>query len=91
MCTQSYLTLRNPMNCSLPGSSVHPIFRQVYWSGLSFPSTNLPDPVTETTSLASPALASGLFKKPNNHIIQHQTKITRLAKKKVRPVTGEKT
>ena len=32
------------MGCSLPGSSVHGIFRQEYWSGLLFPSSgNLPN------------------------------------------------
>ena len=32
--TQSCLTLRDPMDCSLPGSSVHGIFQAEYWSGL---------------------------------------------------------
>ena len=33
------------MDCSLPGSSVHGIFWQEYWSGLPFPSSgDLPDP-----------------------------------------------
>ena len=36
--------------------------RQEYWSGLPFPSPGgLPDPGIEPVSLASPALASGLF------------------------------
>ena len=35
---QSYPTLSDPMDCSLPGSSVQGIFRQEYWSGLPFPS-----------------------------------------------------
>ena len=34
-----------PMDCSLPGSSVHGISRPEYWSGLPFPSPgDLPDP-----------------------------------------------
>ena len=42
---QSWLTLCDPMDCSLPGSSVHGIFQQEYWSGLPFPSPgDLPDP-----------------------------------------------
>ena len=50
-------TLRNPMNCSLPGYS-----RQEYWSGLPFPSPgNLPHPGTELMSLRSPALAGRFF------------------------------
>ena len=31
-------TLRNPMDCSLPGSSVHGISRQEYWNGVPLPS-----------------------------------------------------
>ena len=31
---QSCLTLRDPMDCSLPGSSVHEFPRQEYWSGV---------------------------------------------------------
>ena len=40
---QSCLTLCDPMDCSPPGSSVHGIFRQEYWSGVLLPSpmTNL--------------------------------------------------
>ena len=36
--TQSCLTHSNPMDCSLPGSSVHGIFGQEYWSGVPLPS-----------------------------------------------------
>ena len=36
MHKESYLTLCNPMGCTLPGSSVHGVFQE-YWSGLSFP------------------------------------------------------
>ena len=36
--TQSCLTLSDPMDCSLPGSSVHGLSRQEHWSGLPFPS-----------------------------------------------------
>jgi len=31
---QSCPTLRDPMNCSPPGSSAHGIFQQEYWSGV---------------------------------------------------------
>ena len=34
---QSCLTVCDPMDCSLPGSSVHGISRQEYWSGLPLP------------------------------------------------------
>ena len=51
---QSCPTLCNPMDCSLPGSSVHGISRQEYWSGLPFPSPrDHPDPGIEP---GSPAL-----------------------------------
>ena len=55
-------TLCDPMDCSLPGSSVHGILQARildYWNGLPFPSPgNLLDPGIES---ASPALAGGFF------------------------------
>ena len=36
--TQSCPTLHDPMDCNLPGSSIHGIFQQGYWSGLPLPS-----------------------------------------------------
>ena len=41
--TQSCLTLSNPMDCSLPGSSVHGIFeaRVLEWSAIAFSGTEL--------------------------------------------------
>ena len=45
------------MDCSLPVSSVHRIFRQEYWSELLFTSSgNLPNMGIKHTSLLSPAL-----------------------------------
>ena len=45
MCAQSCPSLCNSINCSSPGSSVHGIFRQEYWSGLAFAIPgDLPDP-----------------------------------------------
>ena len=42
--TQSCPTLKETMDCSLPGSSVHGIFQE-YWSGLPYsPPGDLPDP-----------------------------------------------
>ena len=48
-----YLTLCDPMVCSLTGSSVHGTFQQEYWSGspFLFPG-DLPDPGIEPTSSA---------------------------------------
>ena len=46
---QSCETLCDPTDCSPPGSSVHAIFRQEYWSGLPFPPPgDLPDPRDRT-------------------------------------------
>ena len=51
--------LLQSMDCSPPGSSVHGIPRQEYWSGLPFPSPeDLSDPEIEP---ASPALAGKFF------------------------------
>ena len=36
--TQSCPTLSDPMDCSLPGSSIHGFSRQEYWSGVPAPS-----------------------------------------------------
>ena len=60
---QSSLTLCNTMDCSPPGSSVHGMLRQEYWSGLPFPSPgDLPDPESKPTS---PALqADSLLTEP---------------------------
>ena len=51
------MTLCDPMDCSLPGSSVHGDSpRQEYWSGLpGSPPGNLPDPGIKPTSPAPPA------------------------------------
>ena len=53
---QSCLTHSDPMDCSLPGSSIHGIFQQEYWSGVTLPSPkvnqeeikNLNRPITST-------------------------------------------
>ena len=48
---QSCLTLCDPMDCSLPGSSVHGIFQAIVleWIAISF-SRGLPDPGIESGS-----------------------------------------
>ena len=64
MCSvaQSCLTLCDPMDCSQPGSSVHGIVKQEYWSGLPNPPPgDLHDPGIEPMSLMSSALAGGFF------------------------------
>ena len=55
-------TLCDPMDCSPLGSSVHEIFWQEYWSGLSFPPPgDLPGPAFKPASLKTPALARKFF------------------------------
>ena len=55
--TQSCPTLHDPMDYSPPGSSVHGISRQEYWSGLPFPPPgDLPNPGIEPRSPASSVL-----------------------------------
>jgi hypothetical protein len=62
MHAQVCLTLCNPMVCSPPGSSVHGISWQEYWSGLPFPPPrDLPDPGIEPVFPTSSALADGFF------------------------------
>ena len=53
-CLSSHIQLFcDPMDCSPPGSSVHGIFRQEYWSGLPVPSPgDLSDPGIEPRSPA---------------------------------------
>ena len=57
MHAQSCPALCDPLDCNPPGSSVHGVSRQKYWSELPFPSPgDLPHPGTEPSS---PALAGG--------------------------------
>ena len=49
---QSCSTPCDPMDCSLPGCSVHGILQAEYWSGLPFPSPGDPlNPAIEPGSL----------------------------------------
>ena len=60
--TQSCPALCNPMDYSLPGSSVHGILQARYWSGLPCPPPgDLPEPGMEPASLVSPVLTGGFF------------------------------
>ena len=60
--TQLCLSFCDPMDCSLPDSSVRVFSRQEYYSGLPFPiSGDLPNSEIEPTSLASPAFTGGFF------------------------------
>ena len=66
--TQLCLTLCNPMDCSLPGSSVHGILqaRILEWAAISF-SRDLPDPGIEpwSTALQADSLLSEPLGKPH--------------------------
>ena len=62
VCAQLCLTLCEPMDYSLPGSSVHGFSRQEYWSQLPFSHAgDLHDPGIKPTFLASPALVGEFF------------------------------
>ena len=55
-------TLCDPMDCSLPGSSLHGIFQVRILEWVSFPpSGDLSNPGIEPTSPVASALASGFF------------------------------
>ena len=73
---QSCLTLCDPMNCSLPGPSVHGILqaRVLEWGAISSPG-DLPDPGIE---LRSPALqADALPSEPPGKPHKHSTYVSR--------------
>ena len=56
-CFSMCLTLYDPMDCSLPGSSVHGISQARILEGVALPSPgDRPDPGIKPTSSASPAL-----------------------------------
>ena len=60
--TQLYPTLCDPVDCSLPGFSVHGILQARILEWLPCPPpADLPDPRIEPGSPASPALAGGFF------------------------------
>ena len=59
---QLYPTLCNPMDCSLPGSSVQGILQARILERVPMPSPeDLPNPGMEPASLMSPALAGVFF------------------------------
>ena len=54
----SHVRFCSPVDCSPPGSSVHGVFQQEYWIGVSFPThEDFPNSGTEPMSPESPALA----------------------------------
>ena len=72
----------HPMSCSPPGSSVHRILRQEYWSGLLFhPAGDLPDPGSNQSLLCLQvdSLPSEPLGKPPNQLYSNKN----LKKKKI--------
>ena len=71
MHAQLCLTVYEPTDCNLSGSSVHGIVqaRILEWVAISY-SRDLPNPEIEPTSAVSPALAGGFFTivSPRMHI-----------------------
>ena len=62
LCAQLCPTLWDPMDCSLPGSSIHGFSQARIWSELPFPTPGaLPDPGIESRSFVSPVLSGGFF------------------------------
>ena len=62
MGSQLSLTLCDPVDCSLPGSSVNGIFQARIWNGLPFlPPRDFPNTGIETQPLISPEWAWGFF------------------------------
>ena len=72
LVTQSCLTLCNPKDRSLPGSSVQGFPRQEYWSELPFPSPGI---FTTQIKPSSPAQQVGFFL-PLSHLRSLQRNIT---------------
>ena len=62
MHAQSYLSLYDPMDCSLPGSAIHGMFQARILEWVAIPSPgDPPDPGIEGASLVSLVLAGGFF------------------------------
>ena len=76
LVSQSCPTVCDHMDCSLPGSSVHGISREEYWSGLPFPSPgDLPDPGSKPAWQAD-SLLSLLPGKPYQQMLMPKGKLS---------------
>ena len=76
---QSLPTPCDPMDYSLPASSIHEISQARILEWLSFPTPgDLPDSRIELTSLASPALAGGFFTTEPLIKVKHLLNITHI-------------
>ena len=72
----SRVRLCDPVDCNLPGSSVHGILqaRILEWVAISSPG-NLPDPGIEPMTLASHVLAGGFNQGAENCIKENRTEV----------------
>ena len=62
LCVCEIMYVYNPMDCSLPGSSVHGILQaKIVESVARPPPGDLPNPRIKPACLTSPALAGGFF------------------------------
>ena len=66
---QSYPTLTDPMDCSLPGSSTHGIFqaRVLEWGAIAFSMTNL-DRVLKNRDIAKKDVYSQCYGFSSSHV-----------------------
>ena len=69
--TESCPTLSDPMDCSVPGSSVHGFSRQEYWSGMPLPS---PKDTVQFSSVAQlcPTLCDSVNRSTPGLPVHHQ-------------------
>ena len=67
---QSCPTLSNPMDCSLPGSSIHGIFQAKYWSGVPLPSPNMLSRLVITFLPRSNCLLISWIQPPSTMILE---------------------
>ena len=66
---QSCLTLHDPLDCSLPGSSVHGIFqaRVLEWAAIAFSMTSL-DSIFKSRDIANKGLSSQGYGFSSSHV-----------------------
>ena len=71
LVTQLYLTLCEPMDCSLPGCSVHGILQARILQWVAIPFRDLPDPGIEPRfpTLQANSLLSETQGSPSDHVI----------------------
>ena len=60
---QSHPTLSDPMDCSLPGFSIHGLSRQEYWSGVPLPSPTIA-PAAAKSLQSCPTLCNPIDSSP---------------------------